>query len=153
MTVGNQVCPLYICGIMKKLLSILLPLCIFLSSGLTHVEGRGIEKKLNHFLTESKSVVTNTDALPSLSFQHRLTVRTSPHSNSESEHLPDLILKEQKDEKDTSQKSVAVDEHFLKNDFFQYSYTVKEKQWLFFKRLLYFPSYKSLYLLFEVFRI
>lgn len=131
----------------------LLPLCIFLSSGFAHLDGQGIAEKLGHFLTETTFVGTNADTLCTFNGQHQLTVRASTHASSEGDHLPDIILKEQKDETDTSQKSISPDGLPAENIFFQCLYSVKKKQLLFSKRLSHFPTYKSLYLLFEVFRI
>lgn len=127
---------------MKKLLNFLIPLCLFVSSGFSQLEVQVIEHTASHFLVESNSFSTTDEAA---------TFRASNQTDSE-QKSPISIEQEEEDETETSRNSSADNDsssnHFVHN----FLLSVQERSILS-KYFTYLPSYKSLYILFEVFRI
>jgi hypothetical protein len=127
---------------MKILFNYLLPLCLLLSGGLSQLEGQVSKQITSYFSAESTSLSTKTDATTVQAYNHNENGKDSPIG----------IEKEEKDETETSRKSSVGNDSSVTYQTHNFSFSVQKRLTLS-KYATYLPSYKSLYILFEVFRI
>lgn len=126
---------------MTKLLKYLLPLCILLSGGISQLAGQAIEQTASHFAEQNVSVAAANET----------TVRAYNHGES-SKSYPISIEEKEEDETETSQKNLLGNGNSVSHNNHNFLFGV-QKHLILSKYTTYLPSYKSICVLFQVFRI
>lgn len=129
---------------MTKLLKYLLPLCFILSSGFSQLGGLAIEQSAGHSSAESTTLSIKTE--------RALTIRASNHSHEQNGNHHHTVIQEEEEteiSKVTFETNDAALVYTSSNNYFLST----QKCLYFSKYITYLPSYKSLYILFGVFRI